>query len=485
MNALLTVGCEISSNIYATPRSAVDGDGFLTRLPPALLRYLQEPMQNQNPGQHGKIHRFWIEADPVYMWDEDNGYTVVDDPVMRVKTAPMVRNANGDLADANEVNDENEKTPETEFSRRFTEAYDAIAEFFPEFERLRQIAKVMALSQTLHGIAQGIDRQIGTMTKDKAQVGLETSLKDVRERLAGKWPFNNSVNVNNAVSEALRANNTYRGDPRYAPGAVRDLETRIRNQLCDQEKQQIKSLASQFGISNPGDDVTSYIRASLDGISRHTAPTALIDSVNNTQRAPFIKMKRQLNDLGISSENFSEAFEQKDFLGFVPSAMMRTDVEGHTSLVYGGVNLLRGHRRLDIGSGDESGRGGGSSGGNFDPTLDGNGTFVRFQRWAPGKPYDMVSPNGNSPCWNTVRARYWKERAHNFDTGSAPTVYNWALNGHNLERMRRGRAPLDVHGRSIELHHACPQRTGRPDIHLVLHEVTREQHAKIDPLRKI
>ncbi|MPN17026.1 hypothetical protein SDC9_164375 [bioreactor metagenome] len=56
-----------------------------------------------------------------------------------------------------------------------------------------------------------------------------------------------------------------------------------------------------------------------------------------------------------------------------------------------------------------------------------------------------------------------------------------------MERMNRGSAPLDKNGNPIELHHHNPQRNGGPDVNnpINLREVTREQHAALDPYRHL
>ncbi|WEE80433.1 HNH/ENDO VII family nuclease [Comamonas testosteroni] len=53
--------------------------------------------------------------------------------------------------------------------------------------------------------------------------------------------------------------------------------------------------------------------------------------------------------------------------------------------------------------------------------------------------------------------------------------------------MNRGSAPLDKNGNPIELHHHNPQRNGGADVNnpINLREVTREQHAALEPYRHL
>ena len=54
-------------------------------------------------------------------------------------------------------------------------------------------------------------------------------------------------------------------------------------------------------------------------------------------------------------------------------------------------------------------------------------------------------------------------------------------------RYDYGSAPLDANGNPMELHHHVPQRLGHADRHspFNLREVTREQHAALDPYRNL
>ena len=70
------------------------------------------------------------------------------------------------------------------------------------------------------------------------------------------------------------------------------------------------------------------------------------------------------------------------------------------------------------------------------------------------------------------------------------TVHSLAsvtFNGKELVRYDYGSAPLDANGIPMGLHHHVPQRLGHADRHSPFNsrEVTREQHAALDPYRNL
>lgn len=61
------------------------------------------------------------------------------------------------------------------------------------------------------------------------------------------------------------------------------------------------------------------------------------------------------------------------------------------------------------------------------------------------------------------------------------------FNGKKLVHYDYGSAPLDANGNPMELHYHVPQRLGHADRHspFNLREVTRKQHAALDPYRNL
>jgi RHS repeat-associated protein len=105
---------------------------------------------------------------------------------------------------------------------------------------------------------------------------------------------------------------------------------------------------------------------------------------------------------------------------------------------------------------------------------------VQFKRWKRFDAIDKPLPNGKAPAWDVVRSRYWKNR---HEASKASGEFSPA----NMSRMKRGSAPLDANGNSMELHHHNPQRNGGVGVNNPrnLREVTREQHAELDDFRHL
>ncbi|WP_157203893.1 hemagglutinin repeat-containing protein [Marinomonas sp. SBI8L] len=104
---------------------------------------------------------------------------------------------------------------------------------------------------------------------------------------------------------------------------------------------------------------------------------------------------------------------------------------------------------------------------------------IKFKRWKNGEAIDKPMPDGSAPSWNTVRSRYWKNRA---------VSSNGEFSDDNIMRMREGNAPLDFNPRtskfeSRELHHVEPQRVNGSNSPLNLRELTPDQHGEVDPFR--
>jgi hypothetical protein len=91
-------------------------------------------------------------------------------------------------------------------------------------------------------------------------------------------------------------------------------------------------------------------------------------------------------------------------------------------------------------------------------------------------------PPGKAPTaaggtsWSKRRSDYWKSRAKNAEEGQ--------FSPENLERMRRGKPPLDDDlGVPKELHHKVPRREGGGHTPDNLEEVWPWEHEEIDPFR--
>jgi len=105
--------------------------------------------------------------------------------------------------------------------------------------------------------------------------------------------------------------------------------------------------------------------------------------------------------------------------------------------------------------------------------------------WKVGDPISNRTLLGDVPQWNTVRNRYWKNKALAHKEGKVEGVQIYELSEENLRRVERGLAPQIRNPKtgemeSIELHHEPPQKEGGMFNFI---EVTPQEHAAIDPHR--
>jgi len=107
---MLTVGSEIQGTFPYNMRPI---DGLIESLPPPLKNIITALHENKAGGH--RLHRFWIEADPVKAtisekYSKETGdlekFTVViDEPRMRIKKHKMIRDASGNLMDSTDAED--------------------------------------------------------------------------------------------------------------------------------------------------------------------------------------------------------------------------------------------------------------------------------------------------------------------------------------------------------------------------------------------
>lgn len=73
-----------------------------------------------------------------------------------------------------------------------------------------------------------------------------------------------------------------------------------------------------------------------------------------------------------------------------------------------------------------------------------NSASVATKGWRVGDDVRNLTKAGNTPSWSTVRQRTWKNEAF-----YNPSPYSAT----NLDRMKKGLAPIGPDGFSMELHH--------------------------------
>lgn len=73
--------------------------------------------------------------------------------------------------------------------------------------------------------------------------------------------------------------------------------------------------------------------------------------------------------------------------------------------------------------------------------------------WKVGDDITNLTSGGKAPSWNTVRRRYWKNKALHKEKSK---LYD--LTDDNLERMEKGLSTIGKDGKSIELHHVVGKK---------------------------
>lgn len=100
----------------------------------------------------------------------------------------------------------------------------------------------------------------------------------------------------------------------------------------------------------------------------------------------------------------------------------------------------------------------------------------RQHGWRVGDPIENLTAKGTEPAWTTVRARYWKNVAHE----ALPGEFSAA----DMARMAKGEPPLhpQIHV-SKELDHVVQRHEGGTHAKENLREVWPWEHAALDPYR--
>lgn len=166
-----TSGSEVSSVFPFKVRST---ETLLSRVRDHSLRKILAPLHIQEEEENrrhpnrpkrnnleGKAHRFWIEAGEI-PFQETRSDAVLhirfDYVPMKVKKHLMTRDELGNLVDA--VDDSSDDSIEAIFARNFTNNYDRIGVFFPEFLRLRELHKIAAMQSIIWNCAESLELNI-------------------------------------------------------------------------------------------------------------------------------------------------------------------------------------------------------------------------------------------------------------------------------------------------------------------------------------
>lgn len=124
------------------------------------------------------------------------------------------------------------------------------------------------------------------------------------------------------------------------------------------------------------------------------------------------------------------------------------------------------------------------------PTVGEPPTIALLTNWNVGDPIDQVDANGNYPSWETVRERYWQNRANNAQPGEFAAVTLANMRNGNAPRARiiaRSRATGQEYEELVtkELHHIAGRGGAQPHDISNLLEVWPWEHEAIDPYRHL
>lgn len=152
-------------------------DGLLRRLPNQVRRKLTEMHCEEHSSAEGEAHRFWIEVgdlEHTVKQNADGSMTyILGRPKMVIKTHKLfIDEITGQHRDAEDEQDA--QSWESRMAAFLTANYDALATGFPEFARLRELAKLQVVYRTVQGYV------LGTQEKLHSSSGLEVMKGNVR-----------------------------------------------------------------------------------------------------------------------------------------------------------------------------------------------------------------------------------------------------------------------------------------------------------------
>lgn len=342
-----TTGVEVNPNPPFLIRSAQEG--LMQRLPDRLKR-LMVPIQGHRGGK-GQAHRFWIEAGEIpfkkeTQSNEDTIRVYFGAVPMKIKKHLLRKDSNGKLVDDDDPYDD---SIEAKFARDLTTHYDDIGAYFPEFSRLRELAKISAMYKLINSFRMGMEEQLNNVDTKKNQKYNEIDGILIKIRNDITFP----IPIQSAIQECL--NDTKRDFQRQNPGAPWwKYESEAKSKITETLKKQAKAaedkccsdIASQLGSSFNTSISSSEIRTYLNG-SRYDLAWKLTNVTIQAEKNQFMKFFRGIESAGFRHSNFPQV-NGNDCL-WVPAAFRKESTEGAIRMVYGGVNLaanLRANQNL-------------------------------------------------------------------------------------------------------------------------------------------
>jgi hypothetical protein len=335
---MLSMGKEISAKKPFALRNA--DEHLLQRLPEKLRRKFTK-LREKHPFRKEAIHRFWIEAGQLF-YKESQSDNVVSftfgDCEMSVKKHLMERDSDGNLVDTKE--DDDPDSPESKFANLMTKEYDRIGRYFPELARLRELAKIQAMSVFAQSIHQSVQTHYNEINIPESKIN--TVLKELRAQVK-EYPQSSDSNVRNIAEQFLRTQNVYRYQ--ITDQQWREIKNQIRNQCLNADRDcinQISNILSEGFHADHG-EVHTAVKDWLNDDLEYPLVRLLKDSEEAFQRQKIRRIFDTFRRAGIAAQ--LDKTPVQDPCTWVPAAFNQTD---HFK-VYGGVNMQS--RLTSIGKG--------------------------------------------------------------------------------------------------------------------------------------
>uniref|UniRef100_A0A0G4FQT1 J domain-containing protein n=1 Tax=Chromera velia CCMP2878 TaxID=1169474 RepID=A0A0G4FQT1_9ALVE len=393
---MLTTGVEVDERAPFSFRTPEGSWETVSRLPQPLLNYLREPLEAENRPS-GVAHRFWVEAGPVPI-EIDGSSVRVGEPLISVRKQLLKKQADGTLTDASECPEDDDDTPEAEFARRFSLVYDQVAEVFPVFKKLVEIAKASAVARLWSSVATGLRKEVDESRERGVGEAERRKAREVLAHLRGQvteWPLATSSNVEYHLGEALRKQglSLYSN---FAPGVLSGARRDIRSQLEAAEGRLVTQLIEALGSSG-------YVACRSDVISwlnRRQAPSRVVDGVAEgifrivqTKKTEHLVRLRLVgvHPLLLGADGSPAGSPHVWVDGWVPSVASCF----RRRKVYGGISLLKGFV-VNGGGGTGGGAGGGSGGGPVGLRCDSKIAQRAVDRLNPQRPVELMTQAGRS-----------------------------------------------------------------------------------------
>jgi hypothetical protein len=366
---MFTSGVELSSAPpFATrPLSA----GLISGLPPALASCIEDYSTRQKrkevsefAANDANLHRFWIEAGEIEMHEvSPSSSTKVTywfgDVDMKVKKHLMKINEQGHMEDDEDGDDNASTNPEAKFAALLTSRYADLSKAFPEFARLRELQKALAIGTLVArhalGAAELLKPSELPALKSKLRPACQQSLDHLLKQLPSTFPQRVSASeVDEHYRKTLSSANVSASQvPAHQKS---ELISKIRfamEEACNQAnqslRQQVREVLTKYGIPSHALDaqvtqvlVNRKVAAAVEMMLEHE-----VEEIRSKKRQ-FLERVKAAGWSSLGEEFAMEAAASPlsaTSCSWVPAAFaqhshaLNQEAREQTWTVYGGVRM--------------------------------------------------------------------------------------------------------------------------------------------------